>query len=357
MNTDVLLLSLRNPQKLKVSEKKLEDCEKCVYIFDPYVLTPFSNPFINLNFSIMNRTQESKNSMFLVVQDFVTSSDPVILALMPDFAPTYAQYETEVKYLQDCLREQKSYLRGYREEKDEHKEKMADSVFFVSQRVKSYAWAIGDSVLMRKASKTKVGILRLADTIASAYADEIIQHATTHLAALAPYGVDAAAMTRLQDTMTAFNEWLPKTRSSIVNRKYFTDEIRKVIKNIDGLLFGLDTMVLTLESLHAEFVKNYFDSRIIVNNGYRKLSLRGVVVDEMGLPILKATVKLPTLDITTQTTAKGMFELRGIKGGLYPVTVEQFGFESHKEVVAIVSNERTDIKVTLKAAADVAVAS
>ncbi|MFN3639892.1 MAG: carboxypeptidase-like regulatory domain-containing protein [Flavobacterium sp.] len=262
-----------------------------------------------------------------------------------------------MKYLQDCLREQKSYLRGYREEKDEHKEKMADAVFFVSQRVKSYAWAIGDSVLMRKASKTKAGILKLPDTVASAYADEIFQHATTHLAALAPYGVDAAAMTRLQDSIVAYNEWIPKTRSSIVNRKYFTDEIRKVIKKIDGLLFGLDTMVLALESLHAEFVKNYFDSRIIVNNGYRKLSLRGVVVDEMGLPILKATVKLPTLDITTQTTAKGIFELRGIKGGMYPVTVEQFGFESHKEVVAIVSNERTDIKVTLKASADVAVAS
>jgi hypothetical protein len=305
----------------------------------------------------MNRTQEAKNTMFLVVQDFVSSSDPVILALLPDFASTYAQYETEVKYLQKCLREQRSYLRGYREEKDEHKEKMANEIIFVSQRIKSYAWVIGDSVLMRKVSKVKANILRLADTVASAYGEEVFGHATTHLAALAPYGVDASAMTRLQDSITAYNAWIPKTRSSIVNRKYFTDEISNVIKKIDGLLFGMDTMVRTLETLHAEFVKNYIDSRIIVNNGYRKLSLRGVVVDEMGLPILKATVKLPTLDITTQTTAKGMFELRGIKGGMYPVTVEQFGYESHKEVVAIVSNERTDIKVTLKASADVAVAS
>lgn len=305
----------------------------------------------------MTRYQESKNTMYMVVDNYLNEADPAVLAMMPDFLTLFTDYKSELRDLQKYVKEQETLITGFRKEKFEHREKMIAVLLFVSTRIRAYAWSIGDQVLDDKASIAPSRLLRMSDTIVLSYAKKIHDLADEHLAALAPFGVDAAKLTELLDAHEAFRNWIPLTRAAIVNRKQMTKMIAQTIRTIDGLLTGMDKLVRTMQFVNFDFFDRYFDSRIIVNNATRRLSLRGWVYNEANQPILKAVVAIPSLGVSTKTTAKGEFEFRGIKGGMYTVEFSRSGYDLHKEVVVIVDNERTDVKVVLKDAERVAEAS
>lgn len=305
----------------------------------------------------MTREQESKNTMYMVVDHYLNEADPALLAMMPGFSSLFTDFKTELEDLQVYVQEQRTLLKGYRREKEEHREKMNEQVLFVSSRIRAYAWTIGDQVLDFKASLPPSRLTVMSDTGVLNYAKKIYNLANEHLVALGPFGVDAAKMAELLDAHDAYRAWIPLTRDAITIRKKMTKSIRATIKKIDSLLVGMDKMVRMMRFVNFDFYDRYFDVRIIVNNPTRRLSLRGWVLNELHEPVLKAVVSIPSLGISTKTTAKGEFEFKSIKGGMYSVEFSRAGYEPHKEVVVIVDNERTDVKVVLKAAVSSAVAS
>jgi hypothetical protein len=296
----------------------------------------------------MNARQETKRSMFLVVEELINNTDPTVLATMPNFTPYFDEFKDGLTELRDASEEQIYSRLGYQMEKSEQRMLMSELCLNVSSRVKAYASNEGDSILFEKMNRKMYALKRLNDTLILDYCQQVHDKAEELLPSLASYGLIAADLVLLQDAIAAYLELIPKPRYEIVNRKQATRNIATHIAFCEEKLAKIDILVEMLEFSNPSFFVNYFDNRKLVNTGSRKISLRGTVTNEQGLKIEGAKVRISALNLEKTTTAKGYFEMKHVPPGVYTATFEKEGMVTESRAVAVSANLRTTVDVRLE---------
>ena len=305
----------------------------------------------------MNSTQESQRSMFLVVQEYIPNVDPAVLAKMPSFGPVYSDFEKVIKDLNTASELQIYSRKGYSMDKEEQKIVMATACMNVSLCIMAYAVSTGNTVLYEEVNRPISYITRKADTHARDYCSWILLKGNELATDLLPFGLVAADLTALQDSVDLYTLLIPKPRYQIVSRKQFTVEIKRLITLGLEQLFKMDAYVAALRYKEAAFFAAYFDNRELVDAGSRKLSLRGVILNTLGLPVDGVKVSIPELKIEKLSTAKGHYEMKSVPAGVYDIEFALEGYETFKTQVAIVAKERTELDVELVSAMSLRIAS
>lgn len=296
----------------------------------------------------MKKSMEATRSMYYKVEEFVDGSDPATLALMPSFNSEFVTFKAVIQKIRAVSEDQMYNRTGLAVEKSIFENDMVNKAIIVSNKIRAYALDQQNYYLFNSFNKSRSSIIKLKDTLTMDYCQRVHDKGNELLAALAPYELTAPELADLQDAVNIFQTWIPKPRTAIEQRRYLTELLKELFSQGRNLLFKMDIQAGILEASHNEWFKKYKLSRIIVDIGYRKLSLRGWVYDAAGNPLSKAVITIPKLEVSKTTTAKGQFEFKGLPSGFYNVDITREGYQPTNVSVAIVSNERLDIKVELK---------
>lgn len=295
----------------------------------------------------MNARQETKRSMFLVVEELINNTNPTVLAAMPNFTTYFDEFKESLTFLRTASEEQLFSRIGYQMEKTEKRLTMSTLCLNICSRVKAYAVNEDDTILFEQMNVKKSTLDRLNDTLILDYCQKVHDKTVTLLPSLTTYGIVAADLVALQDEINAYLLLIPKPRYEIVERKEATRNIALNIAKCERNLKKIDILVTMLEFSNRQFFLKYFDDRKLVNHGSRTLSLRGIVTNEDGLVLKGVTVKITSINQERRTTARGYYEMKAIPPGVYNAVFEKQGMQTQSIPVAISANQRTDLNVTL----------
>jgi hypothetical protein len=297
----------------------------------------------------MNARQLDALTMRIVTVNRLETTPQSILVQMPQVEAVTAALKTKTETLRRFKNGQVLNRTGSRDAKEVLRTEMMQKGFETAASVRSYAIAIGNRELQMEVTYVYSDLERMRETDVADACQSIHDIAESNIDELADYGVNENSQTKLKDSIILFNVALPETRAGIVDQSTFTARIEQLFGETDVLLFQLDNLATMLRFREPVFYADYFSSRKIVNTGSRKLSLRGVITDEQGLPIDKVliTIENPNEDMAV-STAKGNYQFKGVEGGFWPVTFQRDGFVTEKVFLAITPNLRIDFSVTLK---------
>lgn len=296
----------------------------------------------------MNAKNENKLNMYLVVVDYINTTPPATIALMPDFANLFSNFNADVQLLRSKSESQTSSRIGYRILKTYGKQDLTNYAVFVADCITAYALSIDDFVLLEQMKFTKSDLLKQRDTKTADDAQFILTTATELLPNLASFGIQQDKLDELTTLIETFNANIPLPRVNINKRKLLTKEIEELISSCDAYLMRMDKLVKILQLSEATFYTEYFFSRKIVNNHGRKLALRGYVYDTLGNPISKVTVSVLGLDKETKTTHRGYYEFKTLPVGLQTLSFSQVDYQPLTAQVGIITGQRIDLDITLE---------
>lgn len=295
----------------------------------------------------MDRVQQSKRNMYLVVEEYIKKVDPAIRAAMPNFDTTFQEFQDGLANIRTASENQLINRTGYKIEKDNYQQEMATQCVIISARLQAYALNTHDLQLFQAVKHKRNAIIKLRDGSCIDYCQHVHDQAQEHLQNLAPYGVTQQDLNTFQAAIKKFLKWQPKTRSAIVNKRMSTRALAESIALCATKLKAMDIYVKMLQTSHPEFYETYTGCRKLITPSYRKIALRGQITNEEGMPIHNAVITINTLRKTTKTTHLGRFEIKTIPPGVYKVTIQHPSHQTQTIKVAITANQRTDITTKL----------
>lgn len=160
-------------------------------------------------------------------------------------------------------------------------------------------------------------------------AKKIHNAANTNLAALAPYGITAALLTSFSSAITNFSTSVPTPRNAVSQRKAYTTELKKLMKDADKILKDqTDKLIQSFKTTHPDFVTAYKSNRVIIDPGSAGTQIKGKVIDALTNKGIKdATVELVGNAVTDKTSASGHFTIKPAAAGTFSIKLSKAGFQ------------------------------
>lgn len=296
----------------------------------------------------MNRLQERKLTMYEVVFTFLNTTIASIIGQMPQMDAAIIKLGSNIDNIKDFFSDQVINRAGTTAEKEQLRLNLVNKVFIIARKLEAFAVNNNNKELAKKSKLNFTFLEKLADNAILANATMIHETALEIITDLTPYGIVADDLTILNNNIDEFNSYLPKPRTGIVNKKEATESLLQLFTETDDLLKNkMDILVGIVQSNEPHFYNNYINSRIIIDPGYRSLSVRCLVMDKNEEVLPKTTVKIKGLNNRYLTKAKGYCYIKSLPEGSYEFTFSKEGYTSKVVSVAVVNNQRTDVKVVL----------
>lgn len=137
----------------------------------------------------MNRNQEALYSMLVRMQNLFLDTNPVIIAKMPKMDIAINNLADYIENIKTCFEIKLINKSGIAFGKQILKEDVANAVFLLSGKIKSYAINEMRYTLQSEVSYTQSRLLHLSDIKLIATTNTIINIATINLSDVAIYGV------------------------------------------------------------------------------------------------------------------------------------------------------------------------
>ena len=296
----------------------------------------------------MNKIEESKRTMCLVVKDEIQITPASVIDGMPMFDQAFQSFNNLLGSLTQQSEKQLVNRKGHTTLKNDFKAEMVASATSMSIRIKAFAVNTNDDVLAEEMSKSYYDILKKRDTITSDLCLYIHSKAVEFLTELGAYGVTPLVLEELLGTIESFNQQLPKPRIGIVKRREATRNIKAIFKLIDAQLKIMDGLVDMYRYSNEEFYNSYYAARMIVDAGHRTVSIQGLVVDMQGMPLQKVEMSIVGTNITRKTSEFGGFEIKNLESKVYQLRLTKAGYEDTVVEVPVTATERTMVNVQMK---------
>ncbi len=301
----------------------------------------------------MNYRQENTLTMFNTVLA-VCSQNSAIIALIAALNNVFALFTTKCLAINDISKVQLLHIKGKTTEKANLKSALALRASIVARVIRAYATSIQNDVLRNEIDYTESVLLKQRDITIQLNAQMIFDRATTHLAALAPFGITAAVMTDLD---TAIGDYQAHQTSPTVARDYravATTELDLLISETSDLLrFQMDDIMQLLRLTEPSFFRLYTNARRTYDlhgtHSANEGTLSGVVRNATtNLIIENALIELIDSDEVTSSDALGEFQLPK-EPGTYSIRVSKDGYtETIVNDIVVVKGEETAITVVLE---------
>lgn len=306
----------------------------------------------------MKRIEERKLNMYEVTRDLLQETEPTIIDAMPLMADCRTNLVNNIISISNYGSSQSLNRKGITNDKDALRNAAMNIASDVARKVQGYAVNTNNLVLLKEVKYTTPQLSKLADNILVIICNIIYDKAKANLESLATYGVDDAVIIDLRKAIDKFDVSIPKPRTGIVIKKLATLTLKQLFTTTDLLLKDqMDVLVGVIKDVYPEFYTNYTNSRKVINPGTHPLAIRCLVVDESNNPIAGVTAIAGDNMATFTTKTKGHFYVKTFQQGTYQFAFSKEGYETQTITIVVANGERTDVKVTLAATAQLNKAS
>lgn len=215
--------------------------------------------------SSMNTRQDNKLAMGLNVQT-TCNHYSAIIAQIPAFVAALGDLGVKMEYIKNQAQIQAGKTDGITQDKNTAKQALCDKAFEVGSAVGSYASTVKNGDLAAKVGFTHSDLLRSRDIETAGLCQNIRTAATDNLAALVDYGVTAADLTDLAQEISDYETALSTPANARVSKKTATDNIDAAFTDLDNILANrMDALLPKFQAVSADFVKDYWNARNIVD--------------------------------------------------------------------------------------------
>ena len=214
----------------------------------------------------VNTRQDNKLAAALNVQTTCNGFNTVI-AKIPAFVTALGDLGVKITYIKNQAQIQAGKTDGITLDKNIAKQALADKAFEVASAVGAYASTVNNGDLAAKVGFTHSDLLRSRDVETAGLCQNIRTAATDNLPALADYGVTAADLAALAQKISDYETALSNPGQARVSKKTATDNIDAGFTDLDTILEKrMDGLLPKFQALSADFVKDYWNARNIVDH-------------------------------------------------------------------------------------------
>jgi len=312
----------------------------------------------------MKSRQESKLSMYLAVNDYLTTNAAVVNPL-PNYSGYSAAFWCAIGQIQSNSEQQMFDKSGLKANKDQLKETLCMLVSDSSRKLQAYARYANNQLLLSETRFTESELDKAADNVLRDYAQGIYDRAQSNLTALTAYGITAATQAALQNTINGYVAAIPKPRVGRTETKQSTQQLAAAFADADSALESIDATVEIVKLLQPNFYNGYKSVRKLISTGRSKLAVKGLVTDLLsGEPLKKAVLTFATdgngLMVQSATTGtppnpllvkksanKGGFIVKSLPAGSYTVSCSKSGYAGQTATLTVAEGELSDLRMQL----------
>jgi hypothetical protein len=227
------------------------------------------------------------------------------------------------------------------------REELQTAMLRVNTGLKAFAIATAKPELLPDLNHTANKLGKISGKALLGVARKLADIATTHLAALAAYGITSAELADMEAKASGFSG----VESDPVNaRRQVKDaglQLEACKKQGVEACKMLDSLVKVFGASSPEFLFHYFTSRRLRKPASRKRALEVRITGSGGAPVYNALVSLPSVKFKRRSTERGQVFLQHLKAGQHKLRIEAEGYPAHEQKLEIVANERHVVEVRL----------
>lgn len=271
---------------------------------------------------IMTDAQSNRLDMYLIVYEFYTSNQ-VVLDDIPAITNAFNQLNANIDQINAEVGAQSSNTTGVTQDKTALRNTLDSYTATILATAQVWATQNNNNTLAAQFDYSLSDIQRIKDDTMQGFCNYRITLVNDNLAAMADFGLDAAAITDWQNALNAYAAAVERPRQAINARSLHTQRLKTLFSETSALFSEtLDPLMLQFKITQPEIYAGYRQARIIIDrggtnsggNGAQTITLSGNVRNEQTMaPIESATVVFvsadDTLALNTQTDQSGNYTL------------------------------------------------
>ena len=283
----------------------------------------------------MDDIQERKLSTYYVVAAVLNAEEfRPIWSPMEEFAGNVAELGVLMEKIRNALEIQATDRTGTTIEKKLARVRLVDAMLPVIYGVRALGIFTNDEELEMSIWFNRWQLMHSRDNLLASRALVVYEKAFPLRNELVKCKVTEADIVRVTVLNEEFRELMPQPRWETVQRKGATDELRRLFKATDDLLYNvIDQVIMIFKVANPEFVERYFFARRIVDTGVRHDKVKPGVLEgtvlmagtEMELE--KVRVVIEGRKRVVKTNDKGWFKFWFKKKAMVRPVFELEGFE------------------------------
>ncbi|MBL7766799.1 MAG: carboxypeptidase regulatory-like domain-containing protein [Chitinophagaceae bacterium] len=276
----------------------------------------------------MNSKYESKLNMYRAVKQICDEYNTT-LSTNTGMSNALNTYKLKLTSLINTVASEAEIIKGIAIDKKMAKSNLSQLSTEVAAIIWAYASEIGNFTLQQSVHYSFTDLSRMKDDLLSPICQNIYNVANDNSAVLIDYGMTPTLLVSLQTAIDDYSVAVPKPRSAKSIKMVYTQNIAALIKEINSILKNrLDKLSLSFNSTDPDFVKAYFNARIIIDPNTTTTQLKGKITDAEGNPLKMALVSIVGQSITPKkTSVSGNFSFKPIPHGSYQIQVSLEGYE------------------------------
>ena len=270
----------------------------------------------------MNAKQEAKLNMFRATQKHC-ADNATIVASIPAFQSAVNSLNAKITSIIATAQQEDLVTKGITIDKAEAKKTLCQLAADVAAPIIAYAAATKNNQLLKEVSFTYSDLFKTKDDQLAPRCKNISDAAQANLAALTPYGISAATVTTLQNTIDNYQSKVPDPRNAAAQKVTIRTNLKNLIKEADTVLkLQMDKTIVGLKTTHPDFVSAYKSNRVIIDPSKTGTSIKGQIRSSADKSFIKgATILLVETKVKVTSNEMGEYEIKPIASGQYSLSV------------------------------------
>jgi hypothetical protein len=302
----------------------------------------------------MNKKTENSISMFKTVKAVCEANIAVINANV-GINNTYNQYLLLLNNVELLAQEQTLNRTGITIDKKNARESLALLVEGASGIIKAHFDSVNNFDIFTSVNLSFTKLRTMRDQLFIAHSQTVLSLLATHQAVLAPFGVDAAYISNINNMLTQYINIVAKPTMARNDKSTATLLLKIKVKEVSTFLKNeLDNAMLIVKLTHTSLYITYRNARKIIDSGIRHEeiltgTITGVVKDEVNNQIISdALIEIIGTETIVITNNLGEFTIINIPPDSYSVKVSIGNYNVKLiENIIVAANENTEIEIKL----------
>lgn len=302
----------------------------------------------------MNKKTENSISMFKTVKAVCEANIAVINANV-GINNTYNQYLLLLNNVELLAQEQTLNRTGITIDKKNARESLALLVEGASGIIKAHFDSVNNFDIFTSVNLSFTKLRTMRDQLFIAHSQTVLSLLTTHQAVLAPFGVDAAYISNINNMHTQYINIVAKPTMARNDKSTATLLLKIKVKEVSTFLKNeLDNAMLIVKLTDTSFYITYRNARKIIDSGIRHEeiltgTITGIVKDEVNNQVISdALVEIIGTETIVITNNLGEFTIINIPPDTYSVKVSIGNYNVKLiENIIVAANENTEIEIKL----------
>jgi hypothetical protein len=219
----------------------------------------------------MTDRQNAKLTMYQKVLN-VCDENKQIYEKVSVFTNSVNELKEQVSAIQSVLQQQsEANPKGATKDKSSAIDRLAEVCLKIGSSLYVYAFNTKNNRLQKKINVNKSMFYQTTKQTALTLAKIIADEANTFGKELYDYGISDADRTELNAAITQFEKVINSPAGVLVERKLYTDSLRKLFVAADSILYDkLDKLIILFKTSSPDFFSMYGNARNIINTAARK---------------------------------------------------------------------------------------